>query len=81
LQDIFGEDFKSLVSVSQIAGDDDKAVNYNSIVVYASSREILNTVKSVVAQIDRPKPMVEMEALFIELTANDDKNIASTGTS
>jgi len=44
-------------------------------VVYASSRDILNTVKSVVAQIDRPKPMVEMEALFIELTANDDKNI------
>jgi len=75
LQDIFGEDFKSLVSVSQIAGEDDKAVNYNSIVVYASSRDILNTVKSVVAQIDRPKPMVEMEALFIELTANGDKNI------
>jgi len=77
LQDIFGEDFKSLVSVSQIAGDDDKAINYNSIVIYASSPEILKTVKEVVAQIDKPKPMVEMEALFVELTFNDNTNIGT----
>lgn len=77
LTDIFGDEFNSLVSVSQIAGDDDKEINYNSIVIYASSREILNTVKNVVAQIDRPKPMVEMEALFVELTSNSSTDVGT----
>jgi type IV pilus assembly protein PilQ len=77
LEEIFDEDFKSLVSVSQLAGDDEKEINYNSIVIYASSPEILATVKDVIAQIDRQKPMVEMEALFIELTMNDNKDIGA----
>lgn len=77
LEDIFDEDFKSLVSVSQLAGDDEKEINYNSLVIYASSPEILKTVKEVVAQIDRPKPMVEMEALFVELTMNENKDIGA----
>ena len=54
LEDIFDADFKSLVSVSQLAGDNEDEVNYNSIVIYASSKEILETVKGVVAQIDEP---------------------------
>lgn len=77
LEDVFGEDFKSLVSVSQLAGDDEDEINYNSLVVYASSPEILKTVKDVIAQIDKQKPMVEMEALFIELTMNDNKDIGA----
>ena len=77
LNAIFDEDYGSLVSVSQLAGEDEKEINYNSIVIYASSPEILATVKKVVAQIDRPKPMVEMEALFVELTLNDNKDIGA----
>ena len=77
LNSIFDEDYGSLVSVSQLAGEDEKEINYNSIVIYASSPEILETVKKVVAQIDRPKPMVEMEALFVELTLNDNKDIGA----
>jgi len=80
LEDIFDADFKSLVSVSQLAGDNEDEVNYNSIVIYASSKEILETVKGVVAQIDRPKPMVEIEALFIELTSNDNKMMGADWT-
>ncbi len=75
LEKIFGEDFKSLVSVSQLAGEDEKTINYNSVVIYASSPEILKTVKEVIAQIDRPKPMVEMEALFVELTMNENEDL------
>ena len=77
LNSIFDEDYGSLVSVSQLAGEDEDEINYNSIVIYASSPEILETVKKVVAQIDRPKPMVEMEALFVELTLNDNKDIGA----
>ncbi len=77
LNAIFDEDYGSLVSVSQLAGEDEKEINYNSIVIYASSPEILATVKKVVAQIDRPKPMVEMEALFVELTLNENKDIGA----
>ena len=80
LENIFDADFKSLVSVSQLAGDNEDEVNYNSIVIYASSKEILETVKGVVAQIDRPKPMVEIEALFIELTSNDNKMMGADWT-
>jgi len=79
LEDIFDEDFKSLVSVSQLAGEDEKEINYNSLVIYASSPEILKTVKEVISQIDKQKPMVEMEALFVELTMNENKDIGLTG--
>jgi len=77
LENVFGEEFKSLVSVSQLAGDDEKEINYNSLVIYASSPEILKTVKEVIAQIDRPKPMVEMEALFVELTMNENEDLGA----
>ena len=77
LENVFGEEFKSLVSVSQLAGDDEKEINYNSLVIYASSPEILKTVKEVIAQIDRPKPMVEMEALFVELTMNENEYLGA----
>ena len=73
LENVFGEEFKSLVSVSQLT-DDEKEINYNPFVIYASSPEILKTVKEVIAQIDRPKPMVEMEALFVELTMNENED-------
>lgn len=77
LEDIFGDEFKSLISVSELAGDDEDEKNYNSVVVYASSNEILNTVKDVIAKIDRPKPMVEMQALFVELTYNENKDLGT----
>jgi len=77
LENVFGEEFKSLVSVSQLAGDDEKEINYNSLVIYASSPEILKTVKEVITQIDRPKPMVEMEALFVELTMNENEDLGA----
>ena len=64
LNAIFGEDYGSLVSVSQLAGSEDE-INYGSIVIYAYP-EILETSEEVVTQIDRPKPMVGMEALFVE---------------
>jgi len=73
LDELFGEDFDSLVSISKLSEEEDR--NYNSVVIYASTPQIMETVKKVIQQIDRPKPLVEIEALFVELTITDNKQI------
>ena len=73
LDELFGEEFDSLVSISKLSEEEDR--NYNSVVIYASTPQIMETVKKVIQQIDRPKPLVEIEALFVELTITDNKQI------
>lgn len=65
-------DSNRVVKVTKLENGDDRS--FRSIVVYAASQRILDMIKKVVAQVDTPKPMVEIEVLFAEVSLNNNKN-------
>lgn len=56
---------ESLVKVSKISTDDTRS--YSTLVLTAPNKKLLETVKKIIATIDTPRPMVEIEVLFVEL--------------
>ena len=68
------DDGGSLVKISRVATEDKR--NYNNLVITAANQRLMNAVKKVITIIDTPKPMVEIEVLFVELIRSND---SSTG--
>jgi len=67
-----GNGSESVVKVTKLENGSDRS--YRSIVVYAASKRVLDIVRKVVKQIDIPKPMVEIEILFAEVSLGDNDN-------
>lgn len=56
--------------ISRLAQDEKRA--YGRLVVYAADQEVLSMVEGLIKTLDVPKPMIEIEAIFVETTR--DKN-------
>lgn len=69
IQEVLGEDFKDVVRVKSLSVGG--ARNYSSVLVSAPSQQIIDRVGGLIKSIDREKPMIEIEALFVEVTLND----------
>jgi type II secretory pathway component GspD/PulD (secretin) len=68
-KEVFGEDFKNFVRLKSLSNDSNR--NYSTILVSAPSQQIIDKVAKLIKTIDREKPMVEIEALFVEVSLND----------
>jgi len=71
---ILGEEAASMVRISKTAGTDDR--NYGSLLVTAPNQRLIDAVKKIIGEIDKPLPIVEVSVLFVEITKS--KN-SSTG--
>lgn len=71
-----GNGSDSVVKVTKLENGTDRS--FRSVVVYAASQRVLDMVKKVIKQIDVPKPMVEIEILFAEVSLNNNKNAGLT---
>jgi type II secretory pathway component GspD/PulD (secretin) len=60
-----GEDSNTMVKISSVSSEEGR--NYNNLVVSTANEKLMATVKNIIAIIDIPKPMVEIEVLFVEL--------------
>jgi type II secretory pathway component GspD/PulD (secretin) len=69
IQEVLGDDFKDVVRIKSLSVGGER--NYSSILVSAPSQQILERVGDLIRSIDREKPMVEIEALFVEVTMNN----------
>lgn len=69
---VLGEENKNLVSVKQLASHADR--NYNSLVLYGANTTIISNVKKLISTLDVKKPMVEIKALFVELSIDDEQS-------
>jgi len=74
IKNTFVGEESSLVKISKVESEDTRS--YNNLVITAVNRNILDTVKKVISTIDKPRPMVEIEVLFVELIRSND---SSTG--
>jgi type II secretory pathway component GspD/PulD (secretin) len=66
---VFGDDFRNFVRVKALSNDSNR--NYSTILVSAPSQYIIDKVAALLKTIDREKPMIEIEALFIEVSLNN----------
>lgn len=73
LEKTFGEESDKVVTVSKVATDEKR--QYNSVLVYAANRKILDSVKDMIKSIDVDQPMVEIEVLFMEISTNNTKDM------
>lgn len=48
---------------------------YSTIIVYAANENIMNYITKVITEIDKPKPMVEVEAVFVEVSNNRNSDV------
>jgi type II secretory pathway component GspD/PulD (secretin) len=69
IQEVLGDDFKDVVRVKSLSVGGVR--NYSSVLVSAPNREIIDRVGELIKSIDREKPLIEIEALFVEVTLND----------
>lgn len=84
---VMGESAKNVCSVSVLGGDSESSSSstsstlgddtreYATIVVYAANRDIMEHIENLVAAIDIPKPMVEVEAVFVEVSNNNNRDL------
>lgn len=70
IKNTFVGEGSSLVKISKVESEDSRS--YNNLVITAVNKNILNTVKKVISTIDRPRAMVEIEVLFVELIRSND---------
>lgn len=68
----FVDEGDSLVKISKVATDDKRS--YNNLVVTATNKRLMDAVKKIIAIIDKPKPMVEIEVLFVELIRSNNSD-------
>jgi type II secretory pathway component GspD/PulD (secretin) len=73
IQEVLGDDFKDVVRVKSLSVGGVR--NYSSILVSAPTREIIDRVGDLIRSIDREKPMIEIEALFVEVTLNNQEEL------
>jgi type II secretory pathway component GspD/PulD (secretin) len=66
---VFGDDYRNFVRVKALSNDSNR--NYSTILVSAPSQNIIDKVSALLKTIDQEKPMIEIEALFIEVSLND----------
>lgn len=69
IESMLGDDYGALCKITRVSNDDSR--NYNSLVIHAANRTILDNVRQLIRTIDIPKPMVEIEALFVEVVIGD----------
>jgi type II secretory pathway component GspD/PulD (secretin) len=70
---LLGDDFKDLVKLKSLSSDGNR--NYSTVLVSAPSQKIIDKVAALVKTIDREKPMIEIEALFVEVSLNDQNGL------
>ncbi|MDR1621687.1 MAG: hypothetical protein LBS00_04865 [Synergistaceae bacterium] len=69
IQEVLGDDFKDVVRVKSLSVGGVR--NYSSILVSAPNTDIIDRVGDLIKSIDREKPLIEIEALFVEVTLNN----------
>lgn len=88
LNKLLGDNAKNVCSVA-VLGDDDSGGEtssssssstedereYATIIVYAANQEIMDYITTVIKDIDIPKPMVEVEVVFVEVASNKNSDI------
>lgn len=91
LNNILGENTKSVCSVAVLgetssssgsgttsSSESDSPMSdreYATIVVYAANNKIMDYISNVIKEMDKPKPMVEVEAVFVEVASNKNTNL------
>ena len=91
LNNILGESAKSVCSVAVLgetssssgsgttsSSESDSPMSdreYATIVVYAANNKIMDYISNVIKEMDKPKPMVEVEAVFVEVASNKNTNL------
>lgn len=70
LKNIFGSN--SAFQISKLAQDDKR--EHAKIVVSAGDNIVMNKVAELIKTLDRPKPMIEIEAIFVETTRSKNKD-------
>jgi type II secretory pathway component GspD/PulD (secretin) len=73
LRAALGEDNKELFKISKLNAEDNR--NYNSLVIYAANQGVMDRIKDLVKRLDAPKPMIEIEATFVELGLSNNKDL------
>ena len=85
LNKVLGESAKNVCSVSVLGGSDSEETEesgiienemreYSTILVYAVNENIMNHIEGLITAIDTPKPLVEVEAVFVEVSSNDNRD-------
>lgn len=77
LTSTIGENYSDLCTVKNLSQSTADR-SYNSIVVHAANAVILERVRELVKLMDAEKPLVEIEATFIEITQTEGKNLGIT---
>lgn len=80
LSALVGADDNPLVSIASLGtgGGDISGREYNTIALYAADKDIMERVKKLIKELDVPRPMVEVEALFLEVSNNKNQNVGIT---
>jgi hypothetical protein len=69
VEEVLGDEFKPFVKVKALSVGG--ARNYSSVLVSAPNENIIKTIGKLIKEIDKEKPMIEIESLFVEVTMND----------
>ena len=83
---VLGENAKNVCSVSVLGGEDseddeesgiieNEMREYSTILVYAVNENIMEHIANLITAIDTPKPLVEVEAVFVEVSNNDNRDL------
>jgi hypothetical protein len=72
-EEVLGDDFKNFVRLKSLSNDSNR--NYSTILVSAPSQAIIDKIAKLIKTIDREKPMVEIEALFVEVSLNNQNGL------
>lgn len=82
---VLGENAKNVCSVSVLGGTDSEDTEesgiienemreYSTVLVYAVNENIMKHIENLIVAIDTPKPLVEVEAVFVEVSSNDNRD-------
>lgn len=88
LNKLLGESAKSVFSIAVIGSGGSSGASegggeltssqrreYSTIIVYAANQNIMNYITKVIQEMDSPKPMVEVQAVFVEISSNKDRDV------
>ena len=90
LDELFDEEADSVFSISVLGGDSagsggasasaasGSTREYSTVIVYAANKRVMDYIAQAIRDLDRPRPMVEVEAVFVEVTSNNDNNFGIT---
>lgn len=88
LDDLFDEETDSVFSISVLGGDGSSGGTsgstsstereYSTVIVYAANQRVMEYIANAIKDLDRPRPMVEVEAVFVEVTSNRDSDLGIT---